>query len=236
MPDNQTDSLISLKRLATNEDYYNIVFKKTERISSAVFYILSHISISETNRIHHNLLSQKAMSLHEAAIASLNLFPHEIKDGLYDLQHALVALESSLMLSVGARVVSLEMVAPITDELDSVTRYIKNHYLNESVSLGLSARSTERPATTIARPRRLRPVIPKNDMSSEAVLVYSDLSDRTARIKTVLEAKPEATIKDLADIITDVSTKTIQRDLNSLIERGEVVRHGEKRWSKYSIA
>jgi hypothetical protein len=220
MPDNQTDSLISLKRLATNEDYYNIVFKKTERISSAVFYILSHISISETNRIHHNLLSQKAMSLHEAAIASLNLFPHEIKDGLYALQHALVALESSLMLSVGARVVSLDIVAPIADELDSVTRYIKNHYLNEAAGPSLSPRSATKPVSSLPRLRRQRPIIPKNDMSSEAVLV----------------AKPEATIKDLADIITDVSTKTIQRDLNSLIQRGEVIRHGEKRWSKYSIA
>jgi DeoR/GlpR family transcriptional regulator of sugar metabolism len=73
-------------------------------------------------------------------------------------------------------------------------------------------------------------------MSSDAILVYSDLSDRTTRIKTVLEAKPEATIKDLTDIITDVSSKTIQRDLNSLIEQGQVIRQGERRWSKYSLA
>jgi DeoR/GlpR family transcriptional regulator of sugar metabolism len=73
-------------------------------------------------------------------------------------------------------------------------------------------------------------------MSSDAILVYSDLGERTTRIKTVLEAKPEATIKDLTDIITDVSAKTIQRDLNSLIERGEVIRQGERRWSKYSLA
>jgi DeoR/GlpR family transcriptional regulator of sugar metabolism len=65
--------------------------------------------------------------------------------------------------------------------------------------------------------------------------VYSALSDRTTRIKTVLEAKPNATIKDLKDIITDVSSKTIQRDLNSLIESGEVIREGERRWSTYSL-
>ena len=53
--------------------------------------------------------------------------------------------------------------------------------------------------------------------------------------RIVLDAKPGATIKDLTDIITDVSAKTIQRDLNSLIERGEVIRQGERRWSKYSI-
>jgi DeoR/GlpR family transcriptional regulator of sugar metabolism len=66
-------------------------------------------------------------------------------------------------------------------------------------------------------------------------MVYSQLTDRADRIKTVLEAKPEATVKDVAEIITDVSEKTIQRELNSLIEKGQVVREGERRWSKYSV-
>ena len=92
-----------------------------------------------------------------------------------------------------------------------------------------------KPKSITRTQRRSRPNIPSNDFSSDAVLVYSDLSDRTTRIKTVLDAKPEATIKDLSEIITDVSTKTIQRDLNSLIESGQVIRQGERRWSKYSI-
>jgi DeoR/GlpR family transcriptional regulator of sugar metabolism len=74
-----------------------------------------------------------------------------------------------------------------------------------------------------------------NDLSSDAILVYSELNDRTSRIRTVLDAKPNATIKDLSEIITDVSSKTIQRDLNSLIESGEVIRQGERRWSTYSV-
>jgi len=49
---NEKDSLISLKRLSANDDYYNIVFKKTERISSAVFYILSYIEINDRTKVH----------------------------------------------------------------------------------------------------------------------------------------------------------------------------------------
>ena len=67
-------------------------------------------------------------------------------------------------------------------------------------------------------------------------MVYSQLVDRASRIKTVLEAKPAATIKDISEVITDVSEKTIQRELNSLIEKGQVIREGERRWSKYSVA
>ena len=59
--------------------------------------------------------------------------------------------------------------------------------------------------------------------------------DRRARIKTIIEAKKEATIKDISEIITDCSEKTIQRELNAMIEENIVKRQGERRWSKYSL-
>ena len=90
---------------------------------------------------------------------------------------------------------------------------------------------------TTAQPRRQQRVqIPAGDISTDAYLVYSQLTDRAERIKTVLEAKPQATVKDVAEVITDVSEKTIQRELNSLIEKGQVIREGERRWSRYSVS
>lgn len=234
-----TSSLIKLQRLSSNSDYYNIVFKKTERIASAVFYILSYLPPTGTSRVHVDRLSEKAMALHEAVIASLNVFEHDTKDGLYPLQHALVALSSTLTIAQSARVLTLSITLPIDDEIDQVTRHLRHHYQGaEAVKVPSNLASSQRLSGQVERPRfarRPRPNIPQNDLSSDAVLVYSNLSDRTSRIKTVLDAKPGATIKDLTDIITDVSAKTIQRDLNSLIERGEVIRQGERRWSTYSI-
>ncbi len=237
---NENDSLITLKRLSASDDYYNVVFKKTERIASAVFYILSHVALDERNRVHYNSVSDKAMALHAAAISSLNLFDYEVKDGLFPLQQSLVALSSQIKIAVAARLVTSDIETVVDEEIEAVLRYLRNHYTGEGVArptiAGARSSSTLRPASaTPVRPRRTRPNIPANDFSSDAVLVYSDLSDRTSRIKTVLEAKPDATIKDLSEIITDVSTKTIQRDLNSLIESGEVIRQGERRWSRYSI-
>jgi hypothetical protein len=233
------DSLISVKRLSASDDYYNVVFKKTERIASAVFYILSHVALDERNRVHYNSVSDKAMALHAAAIASLNLYDYEVKDGLFPLQQALVALSSQIKIAVAARLVSNDIETVVDEEIEAVLRYLRNHYTSDAATrpiiVGARTNNALR-ATAPARPRRTRPNIPANDFSSDAVLVYSDLSDRTSRIKTVLEAKPDATIKDLSEIITDVSTKTIQRDLNSLIESGEVIRQGERRWSRYSIA
>jgi hypothetical protein len=234
---NTTNEFIKYKRLSTNDDYYNQVFKKTERIAAAVFYILSYIPILETNRIHHTQLSTAATTVHTTALTSLNWFEHEVQDQLFLLQHALVALDSCLMVAISARVVANEVAASINAEVDTVLRYIRHHYVTGSTAAGItSGRQSVSPAKSLPKVRRNRILIPKNDMSSDAIMVYSQLSDRTTRIKTVLEAKPEATIKDLTDIITDVSAKTIQRDLNSLIENGEVKRQGERRWSKYSLA
>jgi predicted HTH transcriptional regulator len=99
---------------------------------------------------------------------------------------------------------------------------------------GTNTQTASKPKSTTTRAKRVR--IPEGDISSDAYLVYSQLTDRAERIKTVLEAKPQASIKDIAEVITDVSEKTIQRELNSLIEKGQVIREGERRWSKYSVA
>lgn len=236
---NENDSLITLKRLSANDDFYNVVFKKTERVASAVFYILSHAALNDRTRVHYNNLSDKAMVLHEAVIAALNLYEYEIGDKLHPLQQSLVTLGSTLKMAVAAGLITSDIETVIASEIDSVLRHVRHHYIGGVAmksAITPSRNTALRPASGIpARPRRARPNIPPNDFSSDAVLVYSDLSDRTSRIKTVLEAKPDATIKDLSDIITDVSTKTIQRDLNSLIETGEVIRHGERRWSRYSM-
>lgn len=163
------------------------------------------------------------------------------------LQSALLGLESTLRIAGAVRVIPPEVFDLLVDQLDAVMRYINNHYLkNEGLSANEltevlvkkeTVRSTaSRPARSAATTSRQRRVnIPAGDISSDAYLVYSQLTDRAERIKTVLEAKPNATVKDIAEVITDVSEKTIQRELNSLIEKGQVVREGERRWSRYSV-
>jgi predicted HTH transcriptional regulator len=124
-------------------------------------------------------------------------------------------------------------------------RYLNNHYLSKrgiSLNTLLATDETASGTSSITKtprksPQRQKRVnIPSGDISTDAYLVYSQMTDRAERIKTVLEAKPQATVKDIAEVITDVSEKTIQRELNSLIEKGQVIREGERRWSRYSVA
>lgn len=227
-------------KLSDSEDYYNNVFKKTERIISAVLYILSFIPDSERQSLVYKRMYDSLYKVHDTSLASLFFQQVEAPTKLFSLQHSLLSFESNLRLAIASRLLPQSVASSVEEELDSVMRYIKNHFLGKTS--GDSLRSVPRaPAlgstaqARTSRTRRVRPNIPANDLSSDAVMVYSDLNDRAVRIKTVLEATPNATIKDLSDVITDVSSKTIQRELNSLIEKGEVIREGERRWSTYNI-
>lgn len=237
------DTIIKVTQLAHDSDYYNNVFKKTEKLVSVTFYILSHTMDDEHVHALIGAIKDKGFALHEAALRTLSLVHHNRERGFADLQLALVALESTLRVAHAASLITAEVLGLIEVEIDTVQRYLRHHYLqNTGFKIGQTTpvpstpaprpRSSARPSA----PRRLpRAAIPAGDISTDAYLVYSQLTDRAERIKTVLEAKPEATIKDIAEVITDVSEKTIQRELNSLIEKGQVIRQGERRWSKYSI-
>ena len=71
--------------------------------------------------------------------------------------------------------------------------------------------------------------LPKSHISS-----MSEKKDRTDKIILLLKDK-DVSIKDISNSFTDCSEKTIQRELNSLVSKGQVKKTGSKRWSRYSI-
>jgi len=236
------DNVFAVKRLAANNEYYSNVFKKTEKAVSVVFYVMSHILRNEHTDFHLKTMSEKAMQVHEAALATLSLYEYEAKGKIFPFQQSLVALEGTLRIANAARVINDDVLALLLAEVDLVQRYLRNHFVSaipltlqglEAAANSITTKSKSNPVRSESRQNRS--AIPKGDISTDAHLVYSQLVDRAARIRTVLEAKPAATIKDIAEVITDVSEKTIQRELNSLILKGQVVRDGERRWSKYSV-
>jgi len=61
-------------------------------------------------------------------------------------------------------------------------------------------------------------------------------SSRSQAILSVVRIKGVVSIRDVAEIITDCSEKTLQRELLSLVERGVLKKEGERRWSTYRLA
>lgn len=241
---------VKVKMLSSDPGYYTSVFKKSEKIISVIFYILSHTNKRQVDQTHVDRLKQLTFTTHDELLKTLSLGAGNARDGLLSFQYQLASLESALTIAEAAGVITADVLQVLREQFDLVQRFINNHYTkDQSYSLditgteqqltagnskeGSSVKAPSKKPSGAATPRRARVQIPAGDISTDAYLVYSQMIDRAERIKTVLDAKPQATIKDIAEVITDVSEKTIQRELNSLIEKGQVVREGERRWSRY---
>lgn len=66
--------------------------------------------------------------------------------------------------------------------------------------------------------------------------VQESQKDRRAVILSLLQRKDRVNVKDVAQVIKDVSEKTIQRELLALVAQGVLVKEGERRWSTYRLA
>lgn len=68
------------------------------------------------------------------------------------------------------------------------------------------------------------------DIPSEKV------SGRRDAIRSIIERNGSSYIKDISTVIRDVSEKTIQRELQAMVEEGILIKAGERRWTTYSLA
>ncbi len=59
--------------------------------------------------------------------------------------------------------------------------------------------------------------------------------DREEKIFEVIRDKGTVSIKDISSVIYDCSEKTIQRTLQTLIDKGQIRKEGERRWAKYKL-
>ena len=59
--------------------------------------------------------------------------------------------------------------------------------------------------------------------------------ERLDKIINIIKLKGDTAIKDISPSFPDCSEKTIQRELNSLVSKGQIRKTGSKRWSRYQI-
>jgi len=79
----------------------------------------------------------------------------------------------------------------------------------------------------------LQGFVPVKKVSSP-VTNLADRQDRSNKIMSLIKDKKEVSIKDISLAFTDCSEKTIQRELNTLVSKGQIKKTGSKRWSRYS--
>jgi hypothetical protein len=80
----------------------------------------------------------------------------------------------------------------------------------------------------------LQSFVPIKKVSSQAMNL-ADRQDRSNKIMSLIKDKKEVSIKDISLAFTDCSEKTIQRELNTLVSKGQIKKTGSKRWSRYGV-
>lgn len=237
---NTKDNFISdttFQKLLHNDNYYRQIFKKTEKIISTVFYILNNIDSNKKSETHISNIASKAHLAHEHAIRSLEVRPSSATEVLEQFAQALIGLDSSCRVAAATGTIPAAALSVVVGEIDVVLRGLSSYISNDSSIITTSVEPT------VSRPTKPRAPSAGGSSTtsgsatpaSHGATQSSAATDRRERIKTIIEAKGEASIKDISEIITDISEKTVQRELNAMISENIIKRHGERRWSKYTL-
>lgn len=216
------------------------IYKKAERLAKAIHLVSPAFRTSPALR---NRMDQVAIGLVDAAI----LPPISAKDSM---SRELLALSSVLSIARTGGLLSSMNAELISREAQQLLQEIATYeepriFLEEAPSLAALAKEagSERftaPATRAseaARPPRAafprRSSAPAADSKGQ---IKDKTTERRQAITSILQAKGPSYIKDISTMIRDVSEKTIQRELQALIDSGEVTKTGERRWTQYAVA
>lgn len=229
------------------DEAFVFVYKKTEKLTTALYMITNLFSDSEPmkwalRKKVSDLLSF-TLTYKDVMLSQYTNFTRDMKTRILEIVSLLeVSSRSGLVSPMNFSILKQEF-SQLTSVLDSAqTAHMEPSHptLQESffdVSRGY-------PQGTVAHTNN------SNDGWSESsqggmgdIKDNKELKDtsevkRTNRqtiILNMLKKKADLTIKDIAGVIRDCSEKTIQRELITLISQGTIKKTGERRWSKYSL-
>jgi len=241
---NQTPGLggpIDWKSLGffSGEDYLIYIFKKTEKITSALYLVSGLLKDEEPMKWE---LRDKGMDLLSSSFTASSSLPGDKNSVIQSLFTA--ALETISLLNVChiSHLISEMNHRILVREIDQVVTLLKDRLTASAETAGyvLSEQFFKTPDLFSSG-------FNKSDdkghgerhsnkaVSNGQVAVQQKKSQRQEVIIGVLKGQSDLTIKDFSKVIKDCSEKTIQRELLELVEKGIIKKEGERRWSRYSL-
>lgn len=227
-----------------NDTKYHFLYKKTERLLSALYLVTNTFSDTEPVRVS---IREKAMCLLDYALLK--------NDSDYLAYSAvLIKVGSILKIAFDAGFVSEMNYLILANEISSLSKAFeglqdqkrKKTYFNESFFSvpSLPKQEISKDETTLKdmsfiRSNNVLYNVPDKNISqniNDTKTKNTDSkNDRRKKIFEIVNKKSVCTIKDFSYVITDYSEKTIQRELGAMVLEGVLKKDGEKRWSTYSL-
>lgn len=210
------------------------IYKKAERLAKAIHLIAPAFRDSMSLR---NKMDSIAIALVDAATLPPGVSRTNLSRELLALSSVLSMARTGGMLSP----MNAELIGSEAHRLlQEVAAYEEPRlFLDDALSLADVARLAGKHEATpdhVQPKTRRAPTAQssKGHLKDTQVVKDTNGTERQDAILSVLRMRKEgASIKAVSSVIRDVSEKTIQRELQTLIEQGVVRKVGERRWSTY---
>ena len=236
------------------EDYLIYIFKKTEKITAALYLVSGLLKDDEPikwelrdrgiNLLSSSFTASSAVpgdknvviqSIFTAALETLSLLNvAKISNLISDMNHKLLVREIDLVVGMlrDRLAQSAEKAGYVLSEsfFKTPDLFASGFRLDNRGRGNASGTDSKGQASSLGY----------EASSSKAVLqghvsIQQKKTNRQEMILNVLQTQSNLTIKDFAKVIKDCSEKTIQRELIDLMNKGLIKKEGERRWSRYSL-
>ena len=276
MEDNKKNNLTGLETQKTpvvktdinilfaGDSYGLFVFKKTEKIVTAIYLLTGLMSDKEPMR--EKLRSLATGMLSNALMMSERVWGEEISQK--NLSSALCEMSVLFDVAETAKMISKMNHKIISDELKKLLDFLvtsSSNYSSAKIAFpqGMFSGDYNYIPDQTYQTETSQPVkdadlnkqdfsqgqnqikdIQKNTLVNNVSIIKSGKDDKIVKDKnnrqevivSMLKGGAKLTIKDFAKNIKDCSDKTIQRELIAMVAKGVLRKEGERRWSKYFLA
>ncbi|HRH30746.1 MAG TPA: hypothetical protein PK886_01615 [Candidatus Paceibacterota bacterium] len=248
----QNDSYFIEFRPDIKDKYLSFIYSKGQKILSAVYLITDILKDVEpikweVRKLSVNLLGDVHSFTH-AGIRDEEDY-RKIKSTSNHLISILVVLSNSGVISTRNIKIIIEEIDKIVAHVGSVTKaeHSATDEENEVVEKlkNLLGGNIERPSSFIKDMSFIKDTNVLNKQQSETKSqapifkkTNANLFVKIARknaILNIIKDKQVATLKDIEVAFPDLSNKTVQREIVSLIGEGLIKQEGKKRWAKYTL-
>lgn len=237
----------------TGTPLFRYIFKKSERIAAAVHLMTDYISPTEPVRIR---LRESALELVRDIRALKGQSTGDTHGHTQGIIARLDELAGLLDVAFSAGITSEMNYTVLTREcgnlaellhkraqelIDGHESGIEEHFFTVSDEQTVQPIAQNSPATAQQSQKehshkRTKPAHAAQSRTAPGSTVKRKHAARRETILALVRERGRVNVRDVAEVITDCSEKTLQRELLSLVSDGVLNKEGERRWSTYTLA
>jgi predicted transcriptional regulator len=236
------------------EDYLIFIFKKTEKITAALYLISGLLKDEEPIKWE---LRDKGIDLISSSFSASSSQPGDKNAVIQSIFTASLETLSLLNVAKVSNLISDMNYKLLVREIDNVVALLRDRLTENAENAGyiLSESFFKTPDLYSSGFRFGTKVSNQSESSKVKGHSYSNtdlgkennhniIGQESSNLKknkrqeiiiSTLKSQSNLTIKDFVKVISDCSEKTIQRELIDLVKQGVIKKDGERRWSRYSL-